>query len=93
MTARHRDTLSTVDARSRFSEVLNRAAFGKERVILTRRGKALAALVPLDDVDLLEELEDLLDVEDARAALEKWGRSRKRPVMLDELLDEFGIKR
>ena len=41
----------------------------KERIILTRHGKPLAALVPLEDLALLEELEDQADVEAARAAL------------------------
>ena len=93
MTARYQDTMTTAQARDRFSEVLNRAAFGKERVILTRRGKALVAVVPLEDLDLLEEVEDRRDVADARAALEKRKRSGDEPVMLDEVLKEFGIER
>jgi antitoxin (DNA-binding transcriptional repressor) of toxin-antitoxin stability system len=67
--------LSTVVARKEFSTVLNRAAFGKERVILARRGKAIAAIVPMDDVRLLHALEDRADLADAiaaeREALEK----------------------
>ena len=47
----------------------NRAAYGKERVILARRGKAVAAIVSLEDVELLEALEDQIDLENARAAL------------------------
>jgi prevent-host-death family protein len=48
--------LSTVEARSQFAELINRVAYGKERVILTRRGKALVAVVPLEDLpsDLIE---------------------------------------
>jgi prevent-host-death family protein len=49
--------------------VINRAAFGKERIVLTRRGKEIAAVVPIEDVKLLEELEDRIDLEEARAAL------------------------
>ena len=62
-------TVSTVDARNQFSEVVNRVAYGKERVILTRRGKSLAAVVPIEDLDLLEELEKQLDLDDAKEAL------------------------
>jgi prevent-host-death family protein len=51
------------------STVINRAAFGKERVVLTRRGKEVAAVVPIEDVKLLEKLEDRIDLEEARAAL------------------------
>jgi len=67
--------VSTVTARNEFSTVLNRAAFGKERVILARRGKAIAAIVPMEDVKLLRALEDRADLADAikaeREALEK----------------------
>jgi prevent-host-death family protein len=61
--------ISTVQARNRLAEVINRVAYAKERVILTRRGQELVAVVPVEDVRLLEELEDRLDLEDARAAL------------------------
>jgi prevent-host-death family protein len=61
-------TITTVSARNEFSSVLNRAAFGKERVILQRRGKPIAAVVPMDDVMLLQALEDKLDIADALAS-------------------------
>ena len=38
--------VNTVNARAQFSEIINRAAFGKERVTLTRRGKEIVAVVP-----------------------------------------------
>jgi prevent-host-death family protein len=62
-------SMSSVEARNRFANVINRVAYGKERVILTRRGEELVAVVPVEDVRLLEELQDRLDLEDARAAL------------------------
>jgi prevent-host-death family protein len=65
--------VSTVEARERFSDIINRAAYGKERVVLTRRGKELAAVVPIEDIKLLEELEDLMDLEAARQALKEEG--------------------
>ncbi|MCA1668578.1 MAG: type II toxin-antitoxin system Phd/YefM family antitoxin [Thermomicrobia bacterium] len=49
--------------------VINRAAYGKERVVLTRRGKALVAVVPGENGELLRELEDRIDLEDARSAI------------------------
>jgi prevent-host-death family protein len=61
--------VNTVDARAQFSEIINRAAFGKERMILTRRGKEIVAVVPIEDVKLLEALEDRIDLEEARTAL------------------------
>lgn len=64
------DTLSTAEARDQFSDVINRAAYGKERVVLTRRGKALVAVVPIEDLELLRDLEDYYDAKDADEALE-----------------------
>ena len=61
--------VSAAQVRERLAEVINRAAYGKERVILARRGKAVAAIVSLEDVELLEALEDRIDLENARAAL------------------------
>ena len=61
--------VSAVQVRKRLAEVIDRAAFGKERVILARRGKSVAAIVSLEDVELLEALEDRIDLENARAAL------------------------
>lgn len=46
--------LSTVEARSQFADLINRVAYGKERVILTRRGKALVAVVPIEQIQILD---------------------------------------
>ncbi len=52
------DEVPTAEARRQLAELVNRVAFGKERVVLTRHGKAVAALVPIEDVSLLERLRD-----------------------------------
>jgi len=81
-------SITTVSARNDFSTVLNRAAFGKERVILKRRGKAIAAVVPIDDVVLLQSLEDKLDIADALAA--RKDARKKGAKSLAELRAELG---
>jgi prevent-host-death family protein len=57
--------ISTADARKKFANVVNRVAFGNEAFVLTRRGEALAALVSVQDLKLLQELEERMDVDDA----------------------------
>lgn len=69
--------LTTTEARKEFSAIVNRAAFGKERLVVHRRGKDLVAVVPVEDLILLESLEDALDLEDARKALAD-PKNRKR---------------
>jgi prevent-host-death family protein len=63
--------VTTVNARQQFSDIVNWSAYGKERIVLTRSGKEVVALVPIEDLNLLEELEDRLDIEAARKALMK----------------------
>ncbi|MCA9858082.1 MAG: type II toxin-antitoxin system Phd/YefM family antitoxin [Thermomicrobiales bacterium] len=43
--------MSATEVRENFVEVINRVAYGDERVVRTRHGKALVALVPIDDLD------------------------------------------
>ena len=50
-------------------EVMNRAAYGGERFVITRHGKELAAIVPLEDATLLDRLRSLLEAKDYEAAL------------------------
>lgn len=57
------------EARESFSTTINRVAFGGERVVLTRHGRRVAAVVPIDDLELLEALEDAHDLDEVRAAL------------------------
>ena len=61
--------ISVTDARDDFAELVNRVAYGKDRVIVSRRGRKLAAIVPVSDVALLELLDDEVDLMAARAAL------------------------
>ena len=67
--------LAASEARHQFAEVVNQVAFGGERIVLHRHGKDVAALVPVADLELLEQLENLMDLDAARKALrEKGGR-------------------
>lgn len=61
--------------RDDFSDTLNRVAYRRERIVLMRRGKAVVAIVPVEDLGLLEDLEDRMDLDEARAAL---AESKKR---------------
>ncbi|HEY6291045.1 MAG TPA: type II toxin-antitoxin system Phd/YefM family antitoxin [Terriglobia bacterium] len=81
-------SMTTVLARNEFSDVVNRAAFGKERVILKRRGKPIAAVVSMDDIELLQAIEEKRDISDALAARKE--ARRKGTKSLSKLRAELG---
>jgi prevent-host-death family protein len=47
-------TISIAKAREQLAELVNRAAYGGERPVLTRRGRPVAAIVPIADLERLE---------------------------------------
>jgi PHD/YefM family antitoxin component YafN of YafNO toxin-antitoxin module len=60
----------------------------RERVVVHRRGKAVAALIPLEDLALLEELEDRLDVEEAERRL---ADPNEVPIPYEQVRKELGL--
>ena len=61
------------DARRDLSNTLNKVAYGGERIILHRHDKDVAAIISLEDLDLLERLEDAMDLQLVREALAESG--------------------
>jgi len=55
--------------RQNFADIINRAAYAGERTIVHRRKKPVAAVVPIEDLEFLEKLEDEIDLRAAREAL------------------------
>ncbi len=51
------NTIGIAKIKHNISTIVNRVAFGRERIILTSRGKPKAALVSIDDLEKLEMLE------------------------------------
>ncbi|MES4905493.1 MULTISPECIES: type II toxin-antitoxin system Phd/YefM family antitoxin [unclassified Streptomyces] len=49
--------IPVTQARAELAELINRVVYGGERVVVTRHGKPLVALVSADDLRRLEELE------------------------------------
>lgn len=68
-------TVTVKEARGQLSDLINRAVYKKERVVVTRRGKGVVALIPLEDLlileQMIEEVEDRIDAEAACKALEE----------------------
>jgi len=66
-------TISTAEARKNFADIVNKVAYGKEPIVLTRRGQGVAALISIEELELLQQIEDRMDIEDAKKALAEPG--------------------
>lgn len=74
-------TISTGQLRQRLADMLNRASYAKDRIVVERNGQPVAAIVPLDDLEALE------DIADARAADE--AKAEDGAMALAEFLSEL----
>ena len=83
------DTINTTEARENLADILNRVAYAKDRVRITRRGKDIAAVVPIEDLELIERLENEIDIREAEKVLKE---ARKNgTVPLADLAKELGL--
>lgn len=76
--------MKVADIRNQLADAINRVAYAGERIVLERRGKKVAALVSVEDLELLEELEDQADIRAARKALKEKGG-----ITLEELKKKY----
>ena len=81
--------IAVIDARKDLADVLNRAAYGKERVVLTRRGKDVAAIVPMDDLNILEAIEDHMDLKESEKILERVRAGSEQLLSLEEVKAKY----
>jgi prevent-host-death family protein len=77
--------ISAADARKKFANIINRVAYGKEAFVLTRRGEALAAIVSMEDLKLLQEVEEQMDIDDAWKARNEPGENISWEKLREEL--------
>jgi prevent-host-death family protein len=83
-------TIGTAEIKARLSEFIGRVRHNRERIIIARRGKPAAALISMDDLARLEQLDMQENAEASgthpiMAAFGGWGERDD----LDELLEEI----
>lgn len=68
-------TVSLTELKQNMGDIVNQAAYGGERIMLLSRGKERAALISIEDLRRLEQLDDPDEIEARRQrgleALEK----------------------
>ena len=78
--------VSASKARNEFAEIINRVAYGGETVLVHRRKKPVAAIIPIDDPELLDRIEDELDIRAARRA-----RKEKGSIPWEKIKKDLGL--
>ena len=83
-------SFGTADVKARLSEFISRVAFGRERLIVLRRGKPMAAMVSIEDLRRLEALDAAKTDRNGgiHPVMRAFGGWADR-TDLDELLDEI----
>lgn len=76
---------------SKAESALERVTKHRERIIVRRNGKKVAALVSLQDLAALEQMEERLDADDFLAAKAKWERGGKKTVPWQKLKVELSL--
>jgi len=78
--------ISVSETKNTLSKILNRVAYGKERIVIASRGKPKAAVISVADLERLEELED---AQAAREGLAEYRRGET--VSWREVKAELGL--
>jgi prevent-host-death family protein len=78
--------VSMTQARRDFTDIAQRVMYGDERICIQKNNKVAFALVPVEDVEILEALEDQIDVRAAKAAIKK-----DRFIDLEALAKQLGV--
>jgi len=77
------------ELRKEMSDALNRVAYGGERIVVERRGKQVAVLVPVEDVAVLEQLEEQVDLKEAKRTL---ADPKQKPIPYRKVRKALGLK-
>ncbi|MBI1870172.1 MAG: type II toxin-antitoxin system prevent-host-death family antitoxin [Chlamydiae bacterium] len=81
-------SLSVRTIRGNFSDTLNKVIYQGERIVVKRRGKNVAAFIPMADLDVLKQMEDEIDRKIAKTELKK----SKQFVSYESVRKELGLK-
>jgi prevent-host-death family protein len=63
--------ISASIAREKFADIVNRVEYRGERIIVRRHNRDVAAVIPIEDLELLQKVEDQMDIKDALRALKE----------------------
>jgi PHD/YefM family antitoxin component YafN of YafNO toxin-antitoxin module len=79
------------EVRERFADIINEAVYSSTRTVVMRHDKPVAAVVPIADLELLNEIERMIDVAEAeRVIAEAEAEGFDKLMTLEQLLQKLG---
>jgi prevent-host-death family protein len=69
------EDISIAELRARLGDLVTRVSYKHDRVVITKHGKPVAALISANDMEKFEELEDWNDTKAAEAAIRETKRN------------------
>ena len=66
-----RTAIPLKDIRRNLTNIYEKVAFEDERIVITKNGRKLFALVPICDLQTIEEIENKKDICEAKTVLEE----------------------
>jgi len=82
-------SVSISEMRKDIGNLVAEVAYGHKRLVVCKGKRECAALISMDDLRLLEEVERQADLEAYRKAKRRHARDGKRTVGLDEALEKL----
>jgi prevent-host-death family protein len=84
--------VSVSDARDQLASIIDRARTEHEPVFLSRRGRRVAAVIDVDDLERLIELaEDMADIRAAEESREEMRRTESEPTPWEQVKADLGL--
>ena len=85
--------VTSEEVRDGLGELINRVAYGGERVMVTRRGKKIVGIITAEEMELLEAVLDAIEDEiDIPLVKERMAEiDRGEWVSLEQLKSELGL--
>jgi prevent-host-death family protein len=84
------EDISIAELRARLGDLVSRVSYKHDRVVITRHGKPVAALISASDMEKFEELEDWNDIQAAEAA-EKETKRNGGPIPWETVKRELKL--
>lgn len=81
-------SVSAAEAKNNFSDLLNRVIYRRERIVVSKHGKPVGALISTQDLEQLEEFEK----QQALARIKEIKKRTKRYYTLEETRREYEKK-